>query len=259
MSDQIEGAIDSHCHLDFKDFDKDREAVIARAKQAGVVMMINSGIDLSTNKKSLELAKKYDFMRATLGLSPNFLNKMTGRDLESLLDFIEENASQAVGIGETGLDYYRCTDAGSRKRQIEVFQRVIDLAKSVNLPLVIHSRDAEQQALDMVKDLDKVVFHCYGGTLSTMKQAVNRGFYISIATVVCRSDSDHHRNLVKNVPLEHLLIETDSPYLAPKRRERNEPINVLESISLIAKIKGLAPSEVASVTARNTKKIYSIH
>jgi len=111
----------------------------------------------------------------------------------------------------------------------------------------------------MVKDLDKVVFHCYGGTLSTMKQAVNRGFYISIATVVCRSDSDHHRNLVKNVPLEHLLIETDSPYLAPKRRERNEPINVLESISLIAKIKGLAPSEVASVTARNTKKIYSIH
>ena len=107
----------------------------------------------------------------------------------------------------------------------------------------------------MVKDLDKVVFHCYGGTLGTMKQAVDRGFYISISTVICRSA--HHQILAKNVPLENLLVETDSPFLAPKRG-RNEPINVLESIRLIAKIKGLDPSEVALVTARNTKKIYSI-
>lgn len=256
MSDLVDGVIDSHCHLDFKHFDKDRNAVIARAKEAGVVMMINSGVDLSTNKKSLELAKKYDFMRATLGLSPNSLDGVTGRDLQSLLDFIKENAGQAVGIGEAGLDYYRCTDAGARNRQVEIFKRVIDLSRSVDLPLVIHSRDAEQQALDIVKDLDKVVFHCYGGTLNTMKQAVDRGFYISIATVICRSGQ--HQVLARNVPLENLLVETDSPFLAPKRG-RNEPMNVLDSIRLIAKIKGIEPSEVALATARNAKMIYRIH
>jgi TatD DNase family protein len=256
LSDLVDGVIDSHCHLDFKHFDKDRNAVIARAKEAGVVMMINSGVDLSTNKKSLELAKKYDFMRATLGLSPNSLDGVTGRDLQSLLDFIKENAGQAVGIGEAGLDYYRCTDAGARNRQVEIFKRVIDLSRSVDLPLVIHSRDAEQQALDIVKDLDKVVFHCYGGTLNTMKQAVDRGFYISIATVICRSGQ--HQVLARNVPLENLLVETDSPFLAPKRG-RNEPMNVLDSIRLIAKIKGIEPSEVALATARNAKMIYRIH
>lgn len=255
MSEFGEGAIDSHCHLDFKHFDKDRVAVMNRAREAGVVMMINSGIDLATNRKSLELAKKYDFMRATLGLSPNSLEEMSSKDLESQLDFIKENADRAVGIGEAGLDRYRCKDEAARNHQVQVFQKVIDLAKSVDLPLVIHSRDAEQQALEMVKDLDKVVFHCYGGSVGTMKQAVDRGFFISLATVVCRSGQ--HQVLARNVPLDNLLVETDSPFLAPKRG-RNEPMNVLESVRLIARIKDLTPSEVATATTKNIKKIYRI-
>ena len=255
MNEFGEGVIDSHCHLDFKHFDKDRDAVMNRAREAGVVMMINSGVDIATNRKSLELAKKHEFMRATLGLSPNSLEGTSNKDLESQLDFIKENAGQAVGIGEAGLDHYRCKDEAARNHQVQVFQKVIDLAKSVDLPLVIHSRDAEQQALDMVKDLDKVVFHCYGGSMNTMKEAVDRGFYISLATVVCRSGQ--HQVLARNVPLDHLIVETDSPFLAPKRG-RNEPVNVLESVKLIAKIKDLSPSEVASATTRNLKKIYSI-
>ena len=255
MSEFGEGVIDSHCHLDFKHFDKDRVAVMNRAREAGVVMMINSGVDIATNRKSLELAKKHDFMRATLGLSPNSLEGTSNQDLESQMDFIKENASWAVGIGEAGLDHYRCKDEAARNHQVVVFQKVIDLAKSVDLPLVIHSRDAEQQALDMVKDLDKVVFHCYGGSMNTMKEAVDRGFYISLATVVCRSGQ--HQVLARNIPLDHLLVETDSPFLAPKRG-RNEPMNVLDSVRLIAKIKGLQPSEVASATTKNVKKIYRI-
>ena len=255
MSEFGEGVIDSHCHLDFKHFDKDRVAVMNRAREAGVVLMINSGVDIATNRKSLELAKKHDFMRATLGLSPNSLEGTSNQDLESQLDFIKENASWAVGIGEAGLDHYRCKDEAARNHQVVVFQKVIDLAKSVDLPLVIHSRDAEQQALDMVKDLDKVVFHCYGGSMNTMKEAVDRGFYISLATVVCRSGQ--HQVLARNISLDHLLVETDSPFLAPKRG-RNEPMNVLDSVRLIAKIKGLQPSEVASATTKNVKKIYSI-
>jgi len=168
--------IDSHCHLDFKQFNKDRDAVLQRARHSGVAKMINSGVDFSTNQRSLELAKKYDFIFATLGLSPNTLGSLGEGDLNRLLEQIRENAGSAVGIGEAGLDYYHCKEAAPRERQAQVFGKVIDLAESLALPLVIHSRDAESQALEMVRHLDKVVFHCYSGSLGTMKEAVDRGF-----------------------------------------------------------------------------------
>jgi TatD DNase family protein len=217
--------------------------------------MINSGVDYSTNSKSLELAGKYDFISATLGLSPNTLQDIKEPELKMLFEQIESNAHRAVGIGEAGLDYYHCKDAPSRKRQADVFAKVIDLAGSLNLPLVIHSRDAEQPALDMVKHLEKVVFHCYSGSLVTMKEAIDRGFYISIATNVCRSG--HHQILARNVSLDRLLVETDSPFLSP-RRGRNEPSFVLDSVRLISRIRGLDPQELAKITAENTKRIYNI-
>ncbi|WP_422284442.1 TatD family hydrolase [Methanothrix sp.] len=252
----LAGVIDSHCHLDFKHFNRDREAVIENARRAGVVRMINSGVDYSTNSKSLELAKSYEFISATLGFSPNSIDGKKDPEIQMLLDQIEENASQAVGIGEAGLDYYHTKDAPTRERQAEIFKRVIAIAESFGLPLVIHSRDAEQPALDMVKHLEKVVFHCYSGTLPTMREAQDRGFYISLATNVCRSG--HHQILAKNVSLDHLLVETDSPFLSP-RKGRNEPANVLDAVRLIARIKGLEPQDVAAQTAANTKRIYNIH
>jgi TatD DNase family protein len=247
--------IDSHCHLDFKQFNKDREMVIKRAQESGVVMMINSGVDYSTNQKSLDLAQKYDFIRATLGFSPNILHGLKENDLARIVEQIRENACKAVGIGEAGLDYYHCKEAALRERQAEVFGKVIDLAESLNLPLVIHSRDAEEQALRMVKHLEKVVFHCYSGTLGTMKDAVDRGFYISLATNLCLSG--RHQILAKNVSLDHLLVETDSPFLSP-RRGRNEPAFVQDSVRLIARIRNMEPEEIAKKTIANTKRIYSI-
>ena len=247
--------IDSHCHLDFKHFNKDRDAVIENARKAGVERMINSGVDYSTNSKSLELARNFDFISATLGLSPNSIDGKNDPEIKMLLHQIEENASQAVGIGEAGLDYHHCKDSHIREKQAEIFKKVIAIAESLNLPLVIHSRDAEQPALDMVKHLDKVVFHCYSGTLPTMKEAQDRGFYISLATNVCRSG--HHQILARNVSLDHLLVETDSPFLSP-RKGRNEPANVLDSVRLIARIKGMELQEVAAQTAANTKRIYNI-
>lgn len=255
MSELKSGVIDSHCHLDFKHFNKDREAVIARARDSGVVCMINSGVDYATNKSTLELTEKYDFIYPTLGLNPNSLPGKSDADVQAILDQIRENAARAVGVGEAGLDYYRCADPRDRKRQVEVFQKVIDLARSLDLPLIIHARDTEQQAFDMVKDLEKVVFHCYSGTLPTMKQAIDRGFYVSLATIVCRSNQ--HKILARNLPLENMLVETDSPYLSPSRG-RNEPANVLESVNLIARIKGVDPSAVAEASARNTRKIYRL-
>jgi TatD DNase family protein len=217
--------------------------------------MINSGVDYSTNIRSLDLADKYSFISATLGLSPNTLPEIKEPELKMLLDQIEKNADQAIGIGEAGLDYYHCKDAPTRNLQAKVFRQVIDLAKALNKPLIIHSRDAEQQALNMVKHLDKVIFHCYSGTLSTMKEALDRGFYISIATNICRSG--HHQILARNVSLDRLLVETDSPFLSP-RRGRNEPSFILDSVRLIARIRGIEPQELARITAENTKRIYNI-
>lgn len=255
MNESVQGVIDSHCHLDFKQFNKDREQVLERARNSGVEHMINSGVDFSTNQRSLELAKKYDFISVTLGLSPNTLEGLNEADLNRLLAQIKDNAGQAVGIGEAGLDYYHTKDATVREHQAQVFRKVIDLAGSLNLPLVIHSRDAEQQALDMVKHLEKVVFHCYSGTLTTMKEAIDRGFYISIATNLCRSG--RHQILARNVDLNHLLVETDSPFLSP-RKGRNEPCFVQDSVSLIAKIRNMEPQEIARITSDNTKRIYNI-
>jgi TatD DNase family protein len=250
-----QNVIDSHCHLDFKQFNKDRKAVMERAKDAGIALMINSGVDFVTNQKSLQLARDHDFIQATLGLSPNLIEGLGEEDLQSLFEQIRNNADQIVGVGETGLDYYRCRDKTARERQVEIFQQMIDLARSLDLPLVIHSRDAEQQALEMVGDLDKVIFHCYGGTLSTMKEAVDRGFYISLATVVCRSAG--HQILARNVSLDRLLIETDSPFLSP-RGGRNEPSFIMDSVRLLAKIKGIEPAELAKTTSNNTRRIFGL-
>jgi len=251
----MDEVIDSHCHLDFKHFDKDREEVIDRARAAGVVQMVNSGVDLPTNRKTLALARKYDFIRPTLGLSPNGIEKMGNRDLEEVISYIRDNAGEIVGVGEAGLDTYRCKDPGIRKRQVEYFQKMIDLARELDLPLVIHARDTEQQAFDMVKELEKVVFHCYSGSMATLKQILDRGFYVSIATVICRSVQ--HQGLARQCSLDQLLIETDSPFLSP-RKGRNEPSFVLDSVNLISRLKGTTPAEVASATTRNVRKIYGL-
>ena len=253
MSDLL--TIDSHCHLDFKQFNKDRAEVIHRARESGIEQMINSGVDFITNKRTLALAAEHDFIFATLGLAPNFLDGWNEADIERVLKQIAENHGDAVAIGEAGLDFYRCRDPASRERQARVFLRVKELARSLNMPLVIHSRDAEQQALEMVRDLDKVVFHCYGGTLQTMRDAVDRGYYISLATNLCRSPA--HQILARNVPLEHLLIETDSPFLSP-RRGRNEPAYILDSVRLLSRIRGLPPEEVAKVTAENARRTFGL-
>lgn len=255
MSDAKYEVTDTHCHLDFKNFNKDRDEVIERALKAGVKTMINSGIDLKTNKKSLELAKKYDFIHATLGLNPNSLDEMTDEDVDATLGHIRSHAREIVGVGEAGLDYYRCPDQKGRDRQREVFSKVVSLARELDLPQVIHARLAEEDAFDMVKDLNKVVFHCYSGTVGTMREAVDRGFYISLATVVCKSVQ--HQVLARQVPLDLLLIETDSPFLSPKKG-RNEPAYVIESLNLIARIKGLSPEDVAKATTSNAKRIYNL-
>ncbi len=247
--------IDSHCHLDFPKFNKDREETIERARRSGVFEMINSGIDYKTNASSLELARKYDFIHATLGLSPQMVPGASDDTIDQILSQMERSIVRAAGIGEAGLDFYYCKNDAGRKKQEDVFRQVIEIAERYNKTLVIHGRDGEELALKMSRDLDRVIFHCYGGSLETMKDIVDAGHYVSVPTLVCFSE--HHRSIAQDLPLENMLIETDSPYLSP-RKGRNEPAFVLDSVPVIAQLKGIEEEDVAVATVQNTRRAFEL-
>ncbi|MDG6244757.1 MAG: TatD family hydrolase [Methanolobus sp.] len=247
--------IDSHCHLDFSKFNKDRHETIERARNSGVVTMINSGIDYRSNADSLELARKYEFIHATLGLSPQMVPDANDEKIKQILSQMERNIDKAIGIGEAGLDFYYCTKDAGRERQKEVFRQVIEIADRYNKTLVIHGRDGEELALEMSRDLDMVVFHCYGGSLETMQNILDAGHYISVPTLVCFSEQ--HKRIAQNLPLENMLIETDSPFLSP-RKGRNEPAFVLDSVPVIAGLKEIEEKEIAMATMKNTRRAFHL-
>lgn len=247
--------IDSHCHLDFPKFNSDRDEVIERARKAGVVGMINSGISIKGNLMSLELAEKHEDIHACLGLSPDLGRTGSEEEINAVLAQIEANADRAVGIGEAGLDYKDCKTGEEKTRQEASFKKVIELANEFKKPLVVHARQAEPEVLALVRGLDTVVYHCYSGAVETMKEIVDAGYYISLATLVCFSK--HHQKLAAEVPLENLLLETDSPYLSP-RRGRNEPAYVADSIPVIAEIKETDPADIANAATKNTRRVFKI-
>ena len=190
--------IDSHCHLDFPKFNPDREEAILRARKAGVIGMINSGISLKGNRISLELAEKNEDIHAALGLSPDIGREGNDDDINAILTQIEANAGNAVGIGEAGLDFQDCKTNEERERQTISFKKVIEIAKNLDKPLVVHARLAEAEVLKLVKGMDTVVYHCYSGSLETMREIVDAGYYISLATLVCFSE--HHQTLAAEGP-----------------------------------------------------------
>lgn len=247
--------IDSHCHLDFPKFNRDREETILRAREAGVVGMINSGISLKGNSMSLELADSHEDIYAVLGLSPDIGREGDDKKINAILAQIEANAGKAVGIGEAGLDFQDCKNNEERERQTEAFKKVIEIAEDLKKPLVVHARLAEAEVLNLVRDVDTVIYHCYSGSIETMREIIDRGFYISLATLVCFSE--HHQALAKEVPLENLLLETDSPFLS-SRKGRNEPAFIVDSIPVIAQLKDTEPAEIARSTTENASRAFNL-
>jgi TatD DNase family protein len=247
--------IDTHCHLDFPKFNRDREETIFRAREAGVAGIINSGISLKGNRISLELAEKHEDIHATLGLSPDIGREGTDKEINAILAQIEANVGKAVGIGEAGLDFQDCKTNQERKRQTAAFKKVIELAKDLDKPLVVHARLAEAEVLKLVKDVDTVIYHCYSGSIETMQEIVDMGHYISLATLVCFSE--HHQALAEAVPLENLLLETDSPFLS-SRKGRNEPAFIVDSVPVIAQLKDMDPKEIAKSTTENARRAFNI-
>lgn len=249
--------IDAHCHMDFKEYNKNRKEVMQRAQEK-LHAIINSGASLGGNRRTLKLKEEYPgFVHPTLGFHPHNAVKADLSIIDQAINEIKSNIDEAVALGETGLDYNDVQGEESKKKQIKLFDRFIDLALQYDKPLVIHARDAEQESLEMVKkcNVPQVIFHCYGGDAQTAQKIVDEGYYISISTIV--SFSKHHQELVADIPLENMLTETDSPYLSPFKG-RNEPAYVEKVVKTVARVKKLTMDEVDKATDGNAKKVFKL-
>ena len=252
--------IDTHCHIDFEDFDHDREDVIARAKDK-LNHVIVSGYSNDSNTDVLKLSKDYEgFIYPTFGFHPVSSQNATQEDIEIAHDNIRRHLDDIVAIGEVGMDYYYVTDKTLRERQQEIFRSFLKLADEYKVPIVMHVRDCEKKAVNIIEDYDNIpyfVFHCYGGSLKTAKRIMNRDdSYMSFSTMLCYSK--HHQDLIEKIDLDYVLTETDSPYLAMTKEERNEPVNVVKAVHKIAEIKDMSVSEVDEITTANARKIFKI-
>jgi TatD DNase family protein len=294
--------VDVHAHLEHPRFERDLDEVVDRFVEGGGELIVSSGVNPETNRKALELARRYDVVRISFGLYPidalakevessnDFLREVKEFDVDEELAWIEEHADDCVAIGEVGLDYNwkEFQSDEMRERQKEVFRKVLRLAKKIGKPVVIHSRKAEMDVVEILEeegmkvarnstidgssvDLDlrdgvpisrsrlpsrSVVMHCFNGKKSLIKRGVENGWSFSVPANIVRLE--HFKMLVEMVPLGQLLTETDAPYLSPVAGERNESVNVLVTLKEIAKIKGISVEEVAEKVWGNAERLFSI-
>ena len=252
---------DSHAHLNDERFNEDREELINSLKSNGVELVLNPGACIETSKSSVELANKYDFIYATCGISPNDIPQ-TEEELGIMLQEIKEITklnSKVVAIGEIGLDYY--WNKENKDLQKEAFIQQINLANELDLPIVIHTREAVVDTIEILKNNEvknKGVFHCCPLNKELVKEALKLDFYISFAGPVTFKNSKNANEIIEMVPIEKILIETDSPYLSPEplRGRRNDSRNVKYIAQKIAEVKGVSIEEIAKITYENTKKVF---
>ncbi|TFH55364.1 MAG: TatD family deoxyribonuclease [Candidatus Zixiibacteriota bacterium] len=251
--------IDSHCHLVFDQFDGLRDQMLANAREAGVHTIINIGVDLPSSKKSSELAQANGMVYATVGIHPHDANLLNDASLAEL-DRLSRHA-KVVGIGEIGLDFYR--DLSPRKAQIAAFRRQMELAIESKLPVVIHTRESFRQSVDIVKDYAKGlkvgVFHCFPGTVEEAYEVIELGFHISVGGIITFKNAKMD-DVAAEIPLDKIMIETDSPYLAPvpHRGMMNQPAYVSHVCDRLAELKGITPGEVEKVTDRTCRKLFGL-
>ena len=253
---------DSHCHLDDEKFNEDRDKLINNLQNQNIKKLVSAGYDISSSKKAIEIAKKYSFIYATCGISPNDVPD-NSLEIEDLLKEVEQiaNYEKIVAIGEIGLDYY--WNKENKQIQKELFIKQIQLANKLNLPIVIHTREAVQDTLEILKKypVKKLgVFHCCPLNRELVKEALKLGYYISFAGPITFKNSKNAEEIITLVPNEKILIETDSPYLSPEpnRGKRNNPTNVKYTAQKIADVKQTTLEEIAKITYDNACKIFCI-
>ncbi|MGG3799678.1 TatD family hydrolase [Metabacillus fastidiosus] len=251
---------DTHAHLNALQYENDVEEVIQRALDEGVSEIVVVGFDRETIERAMELIEEYDFIYAAIGWHPVDAIDMTDKDLQWIRELSEH--PKVVAIGEMGLDYY--WDKSPKDIQKEVFRKQIALAKEVKLPLIIHNRDATADVVAILEEegASEVggIMHCFTGSLEVAKQCMDMNFYISFGGPVTFKNAKKPKEVVQEIPLDRLLIETDCPYLTPHpfRGKRNEPGYVKYVAEEIAKLRNLSYEEIAKKTSDNGKKIFGI-
>ena len=254
--------VDSHCHLNYPDFKDDFSSILNRAQEKNVRLMLSISTDFSEFPDILKIAETHPQIYCTIGAHPH---EAASHDHITLQDFlIHTNHPKVVGLGETGLDYYY--ETSSRESQKKSFKLHISTHKETKLPLIIHSRDGEEDLLQILEDenvrsidgYSPGVIHCFTGTQGFADACLKRDFYISISGIVTFKNSDHLRTIVQNLPLDRILVETDAPFLAPVpfRGKRNEPSFVAETAKFLADLKGVSLDELMRQTTENFHKVF---
>lgn len=252
--------IDTHCHIDFEDFDDDRDEVIKRAR-AKLDKVIVSGYSNDSNLNVLKLSKENEgFIYPTFGFHPVSSQNATDEEIKTAHKNIITHLDDIIAIGEVGMDYFYVTDNALRERQQKIFTGFLELANEYKKPIVMHVRDCEKKAVNIIdgyEDIPYFIFHCYGGSLKTAKRIMNMdNAYMSFSTMLCYSKQ--HQNLIEKIDLNYVLTETDSPYLAMTKEERNEPSNVVNAVYKIAEIKNIDVDTVDEITTNNACNIFKI-
>lgn len=249
---------DSHCHLTDRGYSNNLNEVINRAKDIGVKYLLTAGLNRSDSKNSLKICHEYDSIYCSVGVHPHDADKFSESDLAEFKNLSQD--SKVKAIGETGLDFFR--NYSKPENQEKTFRAQIDLAKELNLPMVIHIRDAYPQAMKILKEKGyfQGVLHCYSGDEAFAQEAIRLGFYLSISGSITY-DSKRLKTVVKQLPLDRLMIETDAPYLAPvpNRGKRNEPSFVRFTLQTIAQILNKDFSYLAQITTDNAKRCFGIN
>jgi TatD DNase family protein len=246
-------------------FDKDREEVLTRARDSGVSTIITVGIDLSSSQQAIKLAEECNGVFAAVGFHPHNVAGVNELDISKLAQIAEH--SRVVAVGEVGLDFYR--DYSPRDAQLRVFKRQLALAAELDLPVIIHCRRAEKDLIPLLRDwvLDDKrpkqppgVIHCFSGDIDVAQQYLNMGFFVSVGAYIGYPSSANLRGVIRSIPGDRLLVETDCPYLPPqgRRGQRNEPAYLLSTVELLAEIRGVSVEQVARETTENARQLFRL-
>jgi len=249
---------DTHAHIQMTEFDADREETLARAKSAGIELMVTVGYHLEASQRAVEAAQRYSQVYASVGIHPHDAKHYDEKTEQALRELA--GSPKVVAIGEAGLDFFR--DRSPRPAQIEAFRRQIHLAKERGLPLIVHDREAHQETMQILKEeqAEVVVLHCFSGDLAMAEEAWARGYYTSIAGPVTYPKNEGLREVVRNARPDRFVLETDCPYLPPQafRGQRNEPAHLLSTAHEVAGLLQMSLDALGRLTSENARRLFSI-
>lgn len=250
---------DTHAHLDDPAFDEDREDLLKSLPEAGIGLLMNPGCSLETSRHAAELAQEHDWIYAAVGSHPDAADEVNDDVLEEYRTLIRENP-KIKAIGEIGLDYHY--EDVPRQRQAEAFRAQMALAEELDLPVIIHDREAHGDSMAIVDEFPRVkgVFHCYSGSPDMAAELIRRGWYVGFTGVLTFKNARRAVETAASVPLDRIVLETDCPYMAPEpfRGRRNNPGFVYRMAEKLAEIRGLSPEEIQRITMENGKRLYRI-